>query len=277
MVAFPLAKINLGLYITEKRSDGYHNLSTIFLPVLLRDAIECIIAPPTQKEDVLFSSSGLPIAGAIEDNLCVRAWHLLKKQDPSLPRVQMHLHKNIPMGAGMGGGSADGSYMLLLLQQCCRLNLSAATLASLALQLGSDCPFFLHPVPSLAGGRGELLEPIEVPLRGYKIWLLHPGVHVSTAAAFAQIQPKPLTVSLAELIQAPISTWQKNIHNQFEEAVFNLHPSLAAVKQAIYDAGAVYAAMTGSGSTLYGIFPPDATCPTTTPAGCTSQWVDVVI
>lgn len=277
MVAFPLAKINLGLYITEKRSDGYHNLSTIFLPVLLKDAIECIIAPPEQQEDVSFSSSGLAVAGAVEDNLCVRAWHLLKKHDASLPRVQMHLHKNIPMGAGMGGGSADGSYMLLLLHQLCRLQLSAATLQSLALQLGSDCPFFLHPVPSLAGGRGELLEPIEVPLRGYKIWLLHPGLHVSTAAAFARIQPKPLTISLADLLQEPISTWQNNIHNQFEEAVFSLHPSLAAIKQAIYDAGALYAAMTGSGSTLYGIFPPDATCPATLPAGCSSHWVDVLI
>lgn len=277
MVAFPPAKINLGLYITAKRPDGYHDLSTLFLPVNLLDAIECILAPSDATEDVSFNSSGLPIAGDAKDNLCVKAWHLLRQQEPSLPRVMMHLHKVIPMGAGLGGGSSDGTAMLLLLRQLIRHEIPSDTLSSIALRLGSDCPFFLHPVPSLATGRGEMLTPVEVPLKGYKLWLIHPGVHVSTALAFSQVQPQIPAVALSELIQLPVAEWKGKIHNQFESSVFVEYPELATLKEKIYAAGAVYASMSGSGSTLYGLFPPHARCPEQTFAGCTQHWVDLMI
>lgn len=277
MVAFPPAKINLGLYITGKRPDGYHDLYTLFLPIDLRDAIECIVAPPDTKEDVQLSTSGLSVAGSVQDNLCVRAWQLLKRQDPSFPRVQMHLHKVIPMGAGLGGGSSDGSTMLLLLQHLSPKELPTSLLRETALQLGSDCPFFLDPVPSLASGRGEILEPIKVPLQGYKVWLVHPGLHISTAAAFARVQPQPCAVALPTLIQQPISEWKNQISNQFESSVFSLHPELSSLKEKIYAAGALYASMSGSGSSLYGIFPPDATCPDIQFPGCTHHWVNFLI
>lgn len=277
MVAFPPAKINLGLYITAKRSDGYHDLSTLFLPVQLCDAIECIAVHTDSNEDVQFSSSGLPIAGDSKDNLCVRAWQLLRQHDPALPRVQMHLHKVIPMGAGLGGGSSDGSNMLLLLRQLTRTEIPMTTLQSIALQLGSDCPFFLHPVPSLAEGRGEILQPVNVPLEGFRVLLVHPGIHVSTAAAFSRVIPQPLTVPLEQLLSLPISEWKNHIHNQFEDSVFPLHPELASLKEKMYQSGAVYASMSGSGSTLYGLFPPGAAQPTHTFPGCTQHWVEVMV
>jgi 4-diphosphocytidyl-2-C-methyl-D-erythritol kinase len=277
MVAFPPAKINLGLYITAKRSDGYHDLSTLFLPVRLCDAIECIANPADSKDDVQFTSSGLPVAGDSKDNLCVRAWHLLRQYDPALPRVQMHLHKVIPMGAGLGGGSSDGSNMLLLLRQLTRTEIPMTTLQTIALQLGSDCPFFLQPVPSLAEGRGEILRPVHVPLQGYRVLLVHPGIHVSTAAAFSRVIPQSLTVPLEQLLSFPVSEWKNHIRNQFEDSVFPLHPELATLKEKIYRCGAVYASMSGSGSTLYGLFPPGAAEPAETFPGCTQHWVDVMV
>ncbi|MFM7359008.1 MAG: 4-(cytidine 5'-diphospho)-2-C-methyl-D-erythritol kinase [Sediminibacterium sp.] len=277
MVAFPPAKINLGLYITGKRPDGYHDLSTLFLPIDLCDAIECMVAPPDSKEDVQFTATGLSVAGSLQDNLCVRAWHLLRKQDPSLPRVQMHLHKVIPMGAGLGGGSSDGSTMLLLLQGLSQNEIPMSILREAALELGSDCPFFLHPVPSLATGRGEILTPVQVALQGYKVWLVHPGLHISTAAAFARVQPQPMKVDLPTLIQQPITEWRHRISNQFEASVFSMHPELSSLKEKIYAAGALYASMSGSGSSLYGIFPPNAACPDIQFPGSTQHWVNILI
>lgn len=277
MVAFPPAKINLGLYITAKRPDGYHDLSTLFLPVRLCDAIECILAPADSQEDVQFTSSGLPVAGDSKDNLCVRAWQLLRQLYPVVPRVQMHLHKVIPMGAGLGGGSSDGSNMLLLLQQLTRTEIPDTVLQDIALQLGSDCPFFLHPVPSLAEGRGEILRPIHIPLKGYRVLLVHPGIHVSTATAFSRVVPQPMTVTLEQLLSQPVSEWKNHIRNQFEDSVFPQYPELAILKEKIYAAGAVYASMSGSGSTLYGLFPPGATQLADTFPGCTQHWVDVMV
>lgn len=276
MVAFPPGKINLGLYITEKRTDGYHNLETIFLRVAVRDAIECVPAAPDQTEPVRLTVSGRAIAGNATDNLCVKAWHLLQRHYPTLPRVQMHVHKNIPMGAGMGGGSSDGSHMLQLLSQQFNLPVTNELMEKLALELGSDCPFFLTQTPCFAKGRGEQLTAVDVPLPGYWVLLIHPGLSISTAQAFAQIQPRPVTESLPQLIQYPISTWKHRIHNQFEDTVFKTHPSLAEYKQHLYQLGAVYASLTGSGSTLYGIFPPESAQPTTQTLPVETHWVKIL-
>lgn len=276
MVAFPPGKINLGLYITEKRTDGYHNLETIFLRVAVRDAIECVPAAPDQTEPVRLTVSGRAIAGNATDNLCVKAWHLLQRHYPTLPRVQMHVHKNIPMGAGMGGGSSDGSHMLQLLAQQFNLPVTNELMEKLALELGSDCPFFLTQTPCFAKGRGEQLTAVDVPLPGYWVLLIHPGLSISTAQAFAQIQPRPVTESLPQLIQYPISTWKHRIHNQFEDTVFKTHPSLAEYKQHLYQLGAVYASLTGSGSTLYGIFPPESAQPTTQTLPVETHWVKIL-
>lgn len=276
MVAFPPGKINLGLYITEKRTDGYHNLETIFLRVAVRDAIECVPAAPDQTEPVRLTVSGRAIAGNATDNLCVKAWHLLQRHYPTLPRVQMHVHKNIPMGAGMGGGSSDGSHMLQLLAQQFNLPVTNELMEKLALELGSDCPFFLTQTPCFAKGRGEQLTAVDVPLPGYWVLLIHPGLSISTAQAFAQIQPRPVTESLPQLIQYPISTWKHRIHNQFEDTVFKTHPSLAEYKQHLYQLGAVYASLTGSGSTLYGIFPPESAQPSTQTLPVETHWVKIL-
>lgn len=277
MVAFPTGKINLGLYITEKRTDAYHNLETIFLGVDLRDAIECVPAAPDQTEPVRLTLSGLPIAGNVMDNLCVKAWHLLHRHFPSLSPVQMHLHKHIPMGAGMGGGSSDGSYMLQLLAQQSNLPVTPDLLERLALELGSDCPFFLQKTPCFAKGRGEQLTEVNVPLKDYWVLLIHPGISISTAQAFAQIEPRPVTESLPQLVQYPITEWKHRIHNQFEDTVYKAHPLLADYKQHLYQMGALYTSLTGSGSTLYGIFPPEATQPETTALPVETHWVKILL
>lgn len=277
MVAFPPGKINLGLYITSKRPDGYHNLETIFIAVDLRDAIECVPAGNKETQSVAITLSGRPISGDPANNLCVKAWHLLQREFPSLPPVRMHIHKNIPMGAGMGGGSADGTYMLQLLAQQFNLSVSPETMALLALELGSDCPFFLHSTPCFAKGRGEELSPLTVSLEGYQVLLVHPGVAISTAEAFAHIQPQPVSASLPTIIEYPVEEWKHRIHNQFEDTVFKVHPGLATYKQALYEMGAVYASLTGSGSTLYGLFPPGTPKPALPPHWPETHWVNLLL
>jgi 4-diphosphocytidyl-2-C-methyl-D-erythritol kinase len=233
-------------------------------------------AAPDQTETVRITLSGIPIVGNATDNLCVKAWHLLQQHFPTLPKVQMHVHKHIPMGAGMGGGSSDGSYMLQLLAQQFNLPATPALLDKLALELGSDCPFFLTNTPSFAKGRGEQLIPVEVPLKDYWVLLLHPGIAISTAQAFAQIQPRPVTESLPQMIQYPIAEWKNRIHNQFEDTVFKAHPSLLDYKQQLYKLGALYASLTGSGSTLYGIFPPESAMPETSALLVDTHWVKIL-
>ncbi|NDA61246.1 MAG: 4-(cytidine 5'-diphospho)-2-C-methyl-D-erythritol kinase [Chitinophagia bacterium] len=277
MVGFPPGKINLGLYITSKRPDGYHNLETIFIAVDLRDAIECVPAGAGDTNLVELSISGRPIAGDPVNNLCVKAWHLLRRDFPQLPPVCMHIHKNIPMGAGMGGGSANGTYMLQLLVQQFQLSVNEAYITSLSLELGSDCPFFLHATPCFAKGRGEELSPISLPLEGYKVLLIHPSVPISTAEAFAHIQPEPVKEILPSLIQYPVEEWKERIHNQFENTVFKAHPHLAAYKKSLYDLGAAYASLTGSGSTIYGLFPTGTSQPTLPPHWPETHWVDLLL
>ncbi len=253
MVFFPNCKINLGLNIIRKRDDGFHDLETIFYPVGLKDCLEIITSNNTENA-VEYSSSGLAIDGKEDDNLCIKAYHLLKKDLPQLPSVKIHLHKAIPMGAGLGGGSADGAFALKLLNEKFRLNLSAEQLIHYAAQLGSDGPFFIINKPCFASGRGEILEEINVDLSPYKIVLINPGIHINTAWAFTQLQPAVPQYSIKEIIQQPVASWRDMLHNDFENAVFTAHPEIKKIKDSLYHLGAVYAAMSGSGSTVFGLF-----------------------
>lgn len=253
MVLFPNCKINLGLHITRKRDDGYHDLETIFYPMGIKDVLEIIPAPGADQE-IIFSGSGLPIQGNPMDNLCIKAYHLLKKDFPNLPSIQMHLHKQIPMGAGLGGGSADGAFALQLINQLYHLGISEEQLIQYALALGSDCPFFIINQACLGKGRGEILERISLDLSDYQFLIVNPGIHIGTGWAFSQIRPKPVEFSLKSLISQPIATWKNVISNDFEAPVMAAYPEIAQIKKDLYHAGAIYASMSGSGSTLYGIF-----------------------
>ena len=262
MLVFPNCKINLGLHILNKREDGFHNLKTVFYPIQLKDVLEVIQKADgissTQNSELIFTSSGLEITGDEQNNLCIKAYNLLKKEFPSLPPVQMHLHKAIPMGAGLGGGSADAAFTLKLLNKKFQLGLSKEQLISYALQLGSDCPFFILNKPCYATGRGELLEPVELDLSAFQFAIINPGIHINTGWAFEQLnidgsgrpeRPDPKTI-----IHQHISTWKNELSNDFEAPVCKAHPEIASIKQQLYNAGAVYASMTGSGSTVFGIF-----------------------
>lgn len=249
MISFPNCKINLGLHILNKREDGFHNLETFFYPLPLRDALEIIKA-----EKTVFTSSGLPVPGNADDNICLKAYYLLKKYFAALPPVKIHLHKTIPVGAGLGGGSADGAFTLTLLNKKFNLELSIDQLINYALKLGSDCPFFIVNKPCIATGRGEILEPLSIDLSAYKFLIVNPGIHVNTGWAFSQITPVFPEKSIAAIITQPVETWKKELKNDFEESVFKNHPEIKSIKEELYNQGAVYASMSGSGSTVYGIF-----------------------
>lgn len=252
MVSFPNAKINLGLNVVNKRTDGYHDIETVFYPVKLNDAIEVI-----DKKNTHFSISGLGIEGDQENNLSIKAFHLLKKDFPRLPPVHLHLHKTIPMGAGLGGGSADGAFTLKLLNKKFGLGLSEKQLVDYSLQLGSDCPFFIANKPCFATGRGEILELIDLDLSKYKIVIVHPGVHVSTRWAFSTIKPVIPKKSIQEIIKQPIETWKQELKNDFEEPVFKKYSEIKKIKDDLYAAEAIYSSMSGSGSAVYGFFEKD--------------------
>lgn len=254
MIVFPNCKINLGLHILNKREDGFHNLETVFYPLPLKDALETIPASDSETE---FTGTGLAVDGNPADNLCVKAYHLLKKDFPQLPAIKIHLHKAIPMGAGLGGGSADAAFMLKMLNEKFKLHLTTSILIDYALQLGSDCPFFIINKLCFATGRGEKLEEINLDLSAYKIVLINPGIHINTGWAFSNISPALPEKSLKEIIQQPIHTWKEELKNDFETPVFAAHPAIKEIKEALYAQGAVYAAMSGSGSTVFGIFQQD--------------------
>lgn len=249
MVRFPNCKINLGLHVTKKRPDGYHNIETVFYPILLRDALEIIPSAEMQ-----FEVSGLEGSGNAEDNLCLKAYQLLKKDFPQLPALKIHLHKAIPAGAGLGGGSSDGAFMLTMMNEKFALQLSEATLINYALQLGSDCPFFIINKSCFATGRGEDLEPVEVDLSTYKIVIVNPGIHVSTKDTFSKLIPKQRKKTIREIITQPIENWREELSNDFEKPVFASHPAIKEIKDEMHAAGAIYASMTGTGSTVFGIF-----------------------
>jgi len=248
MIIFPNAKINIGLNVINHRLDGYHNLETIFYPIKINDALEII-----EADELSFQSSGLEIPGRVEDNLCIKGYHLLKK-DFDLPPVKIHLHKHIPIGAGLGGGSADAAFFVRLLNQNFNLGLTDGQMIDYARQLGSDCAFFIQNKPVFAFDRGDEFEPIKLNLSNYNIVLVMPSVHVSTAEAYSGVKPAPVKQSLMELIYKPVTEWKNYIKNDFEDSVFKNHPEIRGVKAALYEAGAIYASMSGSGASVFGIF-----------------------
>lgn len=267
MVLFPNAKINLGLNIIRKRPDDYHDLETVFYPLAIQDALEVIKSDNT-KEDIRISLSGIPINRRNEENLCFKAYWLLKKDIPQLPAINVHLHKIIPVGSGLGGGSADGAFMLKLLKRKFDLELSTKQILDLALQLGSDCPFFIINKPCFATGRGEILEPIPIDLSTHKFVIANPGIHINTAQAFSLLKPSLPSKSTKQIVQQPIETWKTELSNDFEQPVFKKYPAIETIKAKMYESGAVYASMTGSGSTVYGIFRKELEVSLDLPSNC---------
>lgn len=253
MIMFPNAKVNLGLYITQKRNDGFHNIETLFLPVpRLCDILE--ISPQTnQSKAIEFTQTGIKVDADIDDNLCVKAYRLLSKHI-NLPKVAMHLHKQIPLGAGLGGGSANGAFTLTMLNQMASQGVDQNTLAKIAIELGSDCPFFLTNCPSFAGGRGEQLQQVKINLKGIYILLANPGVHINTGKAYGLSNPKPAPFNLRHIDSLTIEQWKKNVYNDFEKVIIPMHPEIADLKEKLYQMGAMYASMSGSGSTVFGLF-----------------------
>jgi 4-diphosphocytidyl-2-C-methyl-D-erythritol kinase len=248
MLAFANAKINIGLNVTEKRSDGYHNIETIFYPIKLYDVIEITDAAHTHC--IL---KGLPVPGNADDNLCLKAFGLLA-QDFDLPPQQICLLKNIPIGAGLGGGSSDAAFLLKLVNEKFKLNLPDVELKKYASKLGADCAFFIDNKPMFATGIGDQLEPVELDLSLYNIVLVKPDIHVSTANAYASINPtKPLT-SLKDLLPLHLNSWKEAIGNDFEHSVLEIYPEIGRIKEELYHAGAIFALMSGSGSTVYAVF-----------------------
>ena len=284
MIEFPNAKINIGLNVVAKREDGYHDIETVFYPVLLQDALEIKLMRPLdpaqlrkrieaglmvqpddaflpfrllpKKED--FPCCSLEMTGnefpfKAADNLVVKAY-LMLQQDFDLPSIDIKLYKHIPSGAGLGGGSSDCAFMIKLLNRRFNLRMRESMMERYAARLGSDCAFFISNTPSIATGRGEILNPIGLSLKGYTILLVKPDAAVSTAEAYAGVTPHKPETSLADAVMRPVSEWRDCVFNDFEPSVFKKYPLLADIKQKLYDLGAEYAAMTGSGSTVYGIF-----------------------
>lgn len=259
MITFPNAKINLGLNIVEKRPDGYHNLETIFYPIPLQDALEITPWEGGERKYKL-AQSGIQIAGDDENNLVVKAYKLLDNLH-NLPPIEINLLKHIPSGAGLGGGSADAAFMLCMLNQHFQLNIPNEQLEVYAAQLGADCAFFVENKPTFAEGIGNIFSPIELSLKGYKLLLVKPDIFVSTRDAFAQIKPKRPSISLKEVAKMPIEAWKTYMVNDFEESVFPQFPAIADIKAKLYDMGAIYASMSGSGSSVFALFKGDATLP----------------
>lgn len=266
MIVFPNCKINLGLNILHKRNDGYHDLETIFYPVSICDSLEIIENKQSAwSPSFPFTSSGLAIAGNPSSNICVKAYKLLKKDFPALPSLQIHLHKVIPAGAGLGGGSSDAAFTLKVINDILGLQLSTQQLMNYAAELGSDCPFFIINKPCFAKGRGEILEEIQLDLSAYKLIIVNPGIHVDTGRAFLSIVPGPAEKPLKEIITGPVERWKDDLKNDFEKPTFKQYPAIVDIKDALYSNGAIYASMSGSGSTVFGIFPKEKKIPVSFP------------
>lgn len=248
MISFPNAKINLGLHITAKRKDGYHEIESCMVPIPLFDGLEMILDKKSG-----WNSTGLDIPGDSKDNLILKAEKLLRRDFPNLPNLNIHLHKNIPMGAGLGGGSADGAFALKLMNNLFDLHLDDFFLEEYAAQLGSDCPFFIENTAKIARGRGEILEPIDLSLKGSYIVLINPGIHIGTKEAYAGVTPATPKIKLEEIL-VDRNRWKTELVNDFELSIFTNHPEIEAIKSKMYSAGAFYAAMSGSGSSVFALF-----------------------
>lgn len=267
MITFPNAKINLGLNITEKRPDGYHNLETVFYPVPIEDALEIHVqnncqlpAANGQAQKFSLHQAGLEIAGNAANNLVVKAYLMLDKVF-DLPPVDIHLYKHIPSGAGLGGGSSDAAFMLKLLNKRFELGLTTEKLEEYAAALGADCAFFINNMPTYAEGIGNLFSPITLSLKDYQILLVKPDIFVSTREAFSLIKPHKPEYSLKEIIALPVSEWKERLVNDFEASVFPQYPAIGEIKDELYQKGAIYAAMSGSGSSVFGLFAPGTPLP----------------
>ena len=256
MITFPIAKVNLGLNVVERRPDGYHNLQTVFYPVGIKDALEVFPMADgfPSAVDCDIKVTNINIEGDEQRNLVIKAYQLLKKDFPTLPRLHAHLYKGIPTQAGMGGGSSDASAMLLLLNKEFHLGLSDQQLIQYAAQLGADCAIFVLNCPAYAEGIGEKLSPINLDLGGWFMGVVRPDIPVPTKEAFAHITPRMPKKCCRDIVMQPVETWKEELINDFEASVFIVHPELAAIKEQLYQLGAVYAAMSGSGSSLFGLF-----------------------
>jgi 4-diphosphocytidyl-2-C-methyl-D-erythritol kinase len=248
MIVFPNAKINIGLNVVSKREDGYHNLETIFFPLKLADALEFV-----EAEDTKLTTSGIQIDSLPEQNLILKAYHLIKS-DFNLPSLHFHLHKVIPFGAGLGGGSSDAAFTFKMLNEYFNLGLSTQRLESYAAKIGADCPFFIHNKPTFATGIGNKFHNIELDFTDYEIALLKPNITVSTPEAYKNVIPRNPKFRLTEIIKTPVEQWKNLIVNDFEKSVFPKYPQIAELKQLLYDLGASFASMSGSGSAVFGIF-----------------------
>ncbi len=264
MVQFPYAKINLGLNVIARREDGYHDIETVMVPIPLFDALEITVDPTLAQNTVVYTRSGLPVPGVVENDLCYKAIRCIQAIR-SLPGLRMHLHKVIPMGAGLGGGSSDATHTLLLVDRLCNLALGKEILHHLAAKLGSDCPFFLAHSAQLAYGRGELLEPVHLDLTGLWLLLVEPGIHVSTAEVYKNTVPSGKTLHfIHQMDRKFLRTWHTAVRNSMEPYVLGAYPEVAHAKAEIDRAGATYSAMSGSGSTVFGLFteqPPELALP----------------
>lgn len=253
MILYSPAKINIGLHIIARRPDGFHDLQSVMYPVGLSDILE--IRETTEGSDALkFSQTGITIPGGSEKNLCEKA-HEVFTRERDIPPVEIHLHKQIPVGAGLGGGSSNASLTLLGLNQLTSEPVSPETLHDMAASLGSDCPFFLHKNAMMMEGRGEILSPSTVKLDGLYLVLLFPDIHISTPEAYSGVKPQMPAIHLEHLLKAPVNKWKGSIVNDFEKGIFEKYPKIAMLKEELYHAGALYASLSGSGSSIYGIFP----------------------
>ena len=248
MIIFPNAKINLGLHITGKRSDGYHTIETIFYPIPLTDALEVVVSDKTS-----FTQTGIKLDSLPEDNLVMKAYNLMSKKY-KIPPLEIYLKKAIPSGAGLGGGSADAAFMLKLVDNMFECNIKYDKLEKIACSIGADCPFFIHNKPVIATGTGNIFISSGVSLKGYTIYLIKPPVTVSTKEAYSIVKPKKADFSLKELPSIPVPEWRNVLKNHFEPSVFDKYPVIGDIKEKLYSLGAEYAAMSGSGSSVFGLF-----------------------
>jgi 4-diphosphocytidyl-2-C-methyl-D-erythritol kinase len=252
MIVFPYAKINIGLRIRGRRPDDFHEIETIFYPVRLCDALEFVVPDQTIIKDIL-KVTGLDTGSKPVDNLVIKTLLKLRGRS-SFPFLKIHLHKVIPAGAGLGGGSSDAACLLKVINRHFVLNIDNSDLKALALELGSDCPFFVDGIPSLATGRGEILTPVKSMLSGYYLTILNPGVGINTGEAYQNCQPGVPSTSLSELVELPVIEWKGIIVNDFEDFAFRKHPIIGDIKEELYKTGALFSLMSGSGASVYGIF-----------------------
>lgn len=248
MIRFPHCKINLGLHVHARRSDGYHEIETCFYPVPRTDILEAI-----PSKSFSFRQSGLPIDSDPEHNLCVKAFRLVQNEF-AIGEAQIHLHKLLPMGAGLGGGSSDAAFTLRLLNDIFALNIPTVQLKNLAAQLGSDCAFFVEDQPMIGTGRGEVLTATTVDLKGKYLVLVKPDIHISTAEAYSGIRPRKPVRSIQEILRFPMDQWKDKLTNDFEGTIFKKYPTIQQAKEKLYLLGATYASMSGSGASVYGLF-----------------------